>query len=230
MAEPTGNPGTPPAGTPAPAAPATPAAASGTGGTEDTLPSDPLVLQEMLRKLRGENAARRVESKTEREARERAETELTTLRTADAKRREDELKAQGQYQKLAEEAQAKAAKLEVDLASEKAVAEKYRASLTSDLTALKAQLGDETVKGMAGLDTLPLETQVATLRAISAFKSGTQAAIPPVVTTPPANRVGPNAAPPGSKVDPVVALMNRPGMTAGARMAALRKLEAAKTS
>src|SRR3990167_2099212 len=229
MAEPTGNPGTPPAGTPPPAAPpATPVAAS--GGTEDSLPSDPAVLQDMLRKLRGENAARRVEGKSEKEAREKAETELATLRTADAKRREDELKAQGQYQKLAEEAQAKAAKLEVDLASEKAVAEKYRASLTSDLTALKAQLGDETVKGMAGLDTLPLETQVATLRAISAFKSGTQAATPPVVTTPPANRVGATAAPPGSKVDPVVELMNRPGMTAGARMAALRKLDAAKTS
>jgi hypothetical protein len=193
--------------------PAAPAAGTQTPALPPATPETPRTPEDWAAALARSNkesadrrhALKELQAKSEAEAKE-----LADLKAKIAAQEAEKLKAQGEWQKLAESEQVKAAALAQENASLKAKADKFEAGLKARETVLMEKI-PEAARAKLKLDSMPLEDRVSTLETLAEM-IGTPAApsVPagaPNVSTPPAGRTAPGPkAPQGSRADQVRAI------------------------
>lgn len=138
-------------------------------------------------RLKQEAIENRHKAKSETARADALAAELATFKAAEEKRTADELAAQGKYKELADGKAAELEKVKAEAAALKVKADKFETALTTEETALRAELGDKAPK----LDALPLETRVETLRSVAAIQRAAVNAAAPVVRGPASGRTGP---------------------------------------
>lgn len=173
-----GTPGTPPAA-PAPPAPEPPPRSS-----EEWAAA--------LARTNKESAERRIALRAETEARTAVEAELAKLKAEKAAAEAEKLKAQGEWQKLAETETAKSAELSAKLTAAESKAAKFEAGLKARETVLLEKI-PEAARAKLKLESLPLEDRVSTLESLAEMLAPAAPPPPnaPDVKAPPVPRSGP---------------------------------------
>lgn len=145
-------------------------------------PAEFAKVKEALAKANAEAKAYREQASTEAKAKADAAAKAADLEKAAAEKA-------GEWSKVVEIEKAAAAKLQAELAAataKAALADKYEATIKSEVDALAAKLGADAAQAVAGL---PVENQLATLRFLSARAAGPGAATAPPSGNPPAPTV-----------------------------------------
>ena len=179
-------------------------------------------LREFNDRLKNEAIENRHKAKGEKERADALAAELAALKTAEDKRKADELAAQGKFKELHDGATAENAKLKAELASAKADADKFKASLTAEEVALKAELGDAAKE--LDLTALPLDVRVSTLRSVAKIKRDAAGTAKPNVAGTPAGKTGPHAEAAKAQ-EQRDAILNDPNLSYAAKAVRLKKLK-----
>lgn len=202
-------------------APATPPAAPAAES-----PRSPEEWAAALARTNKESADRRHALKAAEEARAAAEAELSKIKAAQAAAEAEKLRVQGEWQKLAEQEQAKAADLAAKLTAAEAKAGKFEAGLKLRETALVEKI-PEAARSKLKLDSLSLEDRVSTLETLAEMlvPAAPPAPAAPNVTAPPVTRTGP-APTSDAKVPAASALLADRSLTPMQRAKKLRETQA----